>query len=196
MDFTISGMHLAIASWQLFKINIYIRAKRQKVLGFLRVVLMITKYSGIMNWAKFSVNSNPLKKKCHGLIHNIWKFPSHRLNLNQSCNLDYSCGYAGSFSPLCQARDQTHTSAATQVTAVAFLAHCPTAGTPRNPFIDPTSVYWASSIHETLLIAVLNQNDEGKKKKDLYGGGGIWTESWMMWRFFIWWFWATGAWLS
>lgn len=63
MDFTISGMHLAIASWQLFKINIYIRAKRQKVLGFLRVVLMITKYSGIMNRAKFSVNSNPLKKK-------------------------------------------------------------------------------------------------------------------------------------
>ena len=35
------------------------------------------------------------------------------------------------FNPLRWAKDQTHTSAATQAPAVGFLAHCATAGTPK-----------------------------------------------------------------
>ena len=40
-----------------------------------------------------------------------------------------SCGNAGSFNPLCQARDRTCTSAVIQATAVRFLTHCTTART-------------------------------------------------------------------
>ena len=36
----------------------------------------------------------------------------------------------GSFNPLHWAGDQTHTLAATQATAVGFLIHCATVGTP------------------------------------------------------------------
>ena len=39
-------------------------------------------------------------------------------------------GKAGSFKPLGPAGNQIHTSAATGATAVGFLMHCATAGTP------------------------------------------------------------------
>lgn len=46
----------------------------------------------------------------------------------ESKNLSYS------FNPLCQARDQTHASAATQPAMVRFLTHCATVGTPNTVF--------------------------------------------------------------
>ena len=36
----------------------------------------------------------------------------------------------GSFNPLCQASDQTRASASTPASAVRFLTHCTTVGTP------------------------------------------------------------------
>ena len=42
-----------------------------------------------------------------------------------------SCSNAGSFNPLYQARDWTHTSAEIQTPADRFLTHCATVGTPR-----------------------------------------------------------------
>ena len=50
--------------------------------------------------------------------------PSHR------CDLSRSCGNLEFFNPFCQAWDQTHTSAATEATAVRFLNHCTTVRTP------------------------------------------------------------------
>ena len=68
------------------------------------------------------------KKKFNGCTCSIWKFLGQGLNPSCTCNLCRSCDNAGSFKPLCQARDQTHTSAVT--TAVGFLTHCAAAGTP------------------------------------------------------------------
>ena len=50
-----------------------------------------------------------------------------RLNLSHSCELHHSCGNTRSFNPLHWARNQTHTSAATQATAVRFFTDCTTA---------------------------------------------------------------------
>ena len=45
------------------------------------------------------------------------------------------------FNPLCvKARDQTHTSAATQEAAVGFLIRCDTAGTPKAVFMRKVAV--------------------------------------------------------
>ena len=52
----------------------------------------------------------------------IWKFQGQELNLNHSCNLHCSHGNTGFFNPLCQAGDQTHTSAATSATASQILS--------------------------------------------------------------------------
>ena len=41
----------------------------------------------------------------------------------QELNLSHSCSKAGSFNPLCQARELTHTSAVTWAAAVIFLNH-------------------------------------------------------------------------
>ena len=60
----------------------------------------------------------------NGHIHGIWKVPGQGLNLSCSCN------NTGSFNLPPQARDQTPTSAATQTTAVSFLTHHTTVGTP------------------------------------------------------------------
>ena len=61
----------------------------------------------------------------------IWEFPGQRLNLSCSCDLHHSCHNARSFNPLHQAWYQTHTCAATWVSAVRFLTHCTTVGTPQ-----------------------------------------------------------------
>ena len=60
----------------------------------------------------------------------VWKFPSQGLTLSSSCNIHCSCGNAGFFNPLCQAKDQTHTSTVTQAVVVRFLTHCTVAKTP------------------------------------------------------------------
>ena len=54
-----------------------------------------------------------------------WQF------LGQEVNLSRSFGNTGSFNTLLRARDQTHTSSVTRVTAVGFLTYCGTAGTPQ-----------------------------------------------------------------
>ena len=41
-----------------------------------------------------------------------------------------SCGNARSFNAMCPTKDRTHASAATQASAVGFLTHCATTGTP------------------------------------------------------------------
>ena len=51
-------------------------------------------------------------------------------NPRHSCKLCHSCSNDRSFNPLCQAADKTHASAVAQATAVEFLMHCVTAGTP------------------------------------------------------------------
>ena len=56
-------------------------------------------------------------------VYGLWKFPDQGLNLSHGCHV-------GSFDPLCRARDRTLTSLETQTTAVEFLTHCATAGTP------------------------------------------------------------------
>lgn len=48
----------------------------------------------------------------------------------QGLNLSLTVANAGSFNALLPARDQTHNSVATQATAVGFLTHWATAGTP------------------------------------------------------------------
>ena len=67
----------------------------------------------------------------YGHTHSIWKFPRQRLNPSHSCSLRYRHGNAGSFNPLCQARDQTHTSTATRAPAVISLTHYATVGTQK-----------------------------------------------------------------
>ena len=54
----------------------------------------------------------------------MWKF------LGQGLNPILRGGNTGSYNPLSQARDWIHASAATQATAVGFLTHGATAGTP------------------------------------------------------------------
>ena len=68
----------------------------------------------------------------NGQTHGVWKLPCQGLNLNFSCNC---CSWInpGSFNPLHQAKDWTHASAANWASAVGFLTHCTTAGTP--PFL-------------------------------------------------------------
>ena len=66
----------------------------------------------------------------YGHTRGIWKFPGQGLNLSHSYSLCCSCDNAGSFYPLYQARDQTPAPQQTQATAVGFLTHCTTAGTP------------------------------------------------------------------
>ena len=60
----------------------------------------------------------------------IWKFPGQGLNPSHSCDLCCSCSNARYFNPLHWAGDQTSASIATQATAVGFLLHGATAGTP------------------------------------------------------------------
>ena len=61
---------------------------------------------------------------------NLWLHPQHMEVPVPGTNPSCSCGNTGSFNPLCQAGDQTHTSLVTQAIAVGFLTHCATAGTP------------------------------------------------------------------
>ena len=56
------------------------------------------------------------------------------------------------FNPLCQARDQTHTSQTTWAIAVRFLTHCAMVGTPHDDFWNITSKTW--SIKERINIAL------------------------------------------
>ena len=64
----------------------------------------------------------------YGLIHSIWKFLGQELNPSHSCSVACS---AKSFSPLHWAGDWTHTSTATQATAVRLLTPCAMAGPPK-----------------------------------------------------------------
>ena len=66
----------------------------------------------------------------NGCTHSMWKFLGRGLNPSHSFNLHHSCNNTRSFKPLSQAGDQTHTSTATQATAVRLLTHCSTVGTP------------------------------------------------------------------
>ena len=66
----------------------------------------------------------------YGYTHGIWKIVVQRLNLSHRCDLNLSSGNTRSVNPLHWARDQTHTSAATQATTVGFLIHFAKAGTP------------------------------------------------------------------
>jgi len=71
------------------------------------------------------------------LILFLWMNPygsSRARNLSCSCSLCHSYGKARFFYPLCQARDQTHTSAATRAAAVRFITHCAASGTPDSHF--------------------------------------------------------------
>ena len=58
------------------------------------------------------------------------KFLGQGLNLSYISNLHHSCGNAWSFSLLHQARGWTGASTVTLATAVGFLTHLATAGTP------------------------------------------------------------------
>ena len=77
------------------------------------------------------INRNIYHEKFGGCLffngHNggIWKLLGQRLNPSHSC-----CN-TGSFNPLHQARDQTCASIVTQASAVGFLTHCTTVGTPK-----------------------------------------------------------------
>ena len=64
------------------------------------------------------------------LTSSIWKFWGQGLNLSYSCDLCHSCSNARPFNLLPWARDQTHNLAVTKATAVRFLTHCATKGTP------------------------------------------------------------------
>ena len=50
----------------------------------------------------------------NGHTHSIWKSLGQELNPSDSCNLCHSCGNAGFFNPLFQARNQICASPATQ----------------------------------------------------------------------------------
>ena len=63
-------------------------------------------------------------------------FPGQGVNPSRSCDLHHSRGNAGSFKPLCCARDQTWASALTGDASVGFLTHCATEGTPSMAFSD------------------------------------------------------------
>ena len=79
------------------------------------------------------------------------EIPGQGLNLSCSFNLHHSYSDTRSFNPLCMGGDQTHASAATWATAVRFLTHCTTEGTPRlllngthfslRNFLTPLSVF-------------------------------------------------------
>ena len=60
------------------------------------------------------------------------EFLGQGLNPSSNCDLLCSCGNTRSFSPLCWAGDQTHTSIAIWATEVRFLTYLATAGTPEH----------------------------------------------------------------
>lgn len=66
-------------------------------------------------------------------------------NTKNSCDLHHSRSKPGSFSPLHQAGDRTHTSAAAQATAVRFLSHCTAVGTPLRIFFKNYLFVWLFS---------------------------------------------------
>jgi len=63
-------------------------------------------------------------------MHSIWKFPGQGLNPSRGHDLCHSYIDTRSSNALPWVGDGTHTSAATQATAVRILTHCATAGTP------------------------------------------------------------------
>ena len=67
----------------------------------------------------------------NGYTHSVWKFPSQGMNESKpQLQPMPQLRHTGSFNPLHQAGDRTCAFAATQATAVGFLIHCTTAGTP------------------------------------------------------------------
>ena len=77
--------------------------------------------------------SSPTYFYFYGHNHCIWRFLDQELNLSHSYDLCHIHSNAESFNPLHEAGNQTCTSAVTQATAVGFLNHCTTAGTPSPP---------------------------------------------------------------
>ena len=71
----------------------------------------------------------------YGPTQGIWKFLGQGLNVSYSCLLHYSCSNVKSFNLLCGARDQTHTSKATQAVSVGFLMNWAMVGSPTPLFI-------------------------------------------------------------
>lgn len=61
----------------------------------------------------------------HGRTHGLWNFPGQGLISSHSYDFHHRI-----FNPLRQARDWSHTFAATRATAGGFLTHCVTVGTP------------------------------------------------------------------
>ena len=61
-------------------------------------------------------------------------FLGQGLNLSHNCDLRCSCSNSRSFNLLYWAGDQTLVSVVTQATAVRFLTHCTTVGTPALDF--------------------------------------------------------------
>ena len=88
----------------------------------------------------------------NGDAHTTWKFPGQGLNLSHSCNLHCSCGTSGSLNPLCSARDGTHTFAVTQATALGFLTHCATTGSPFYWVLDSSSQNFCLVLLESPVI--------------------------------------------
>ena len=82
----------------------------------------------------------------------MWKFPGQGSSQSCGCNLYPSCGNARSFNPLCQAKDQTCASTATQVTALGFLMHCTTAGTPFFSFYLLSFPLGFMTVSQSLLV--------------------------------------------
>ena len=115
----------------------------------------------------------------------IWKFLEQEfefldqgLNLSCICDLQFSCGNAGSFNPLPWAENQTCTSTMTQAAAIRFLTHCAAEGIPNAKTFLCVHIHiwikkWKSGkIHTNLLRAL---GYLWRVDWNLGGGGSIWS---------------------
>ena len=76
-----------------------------------------------------------------------WKFLGQGLNPNHGCDLCCTCSNAIYFNPLSLARDQTSAFATIQATAVRFLTHFATVGTPQDDILDSTIELYKTTCH-------------------------------------------------
>ena len=90
-----------------------------------------------------------------------WSCPQHMEGLEPEIESEphlWPFGNAGSFNSLCWARDWTHASIATQATAVRFLTHYATVGTPVWVFNLPSrhlfSICFIYLFHLTIFLLI------------------------------------------
>ena len=127
-------------------------------------------------------------KKFHGHTCGKCKFSGQGLNVKHSWNLCCSGSNTRSFNPLHWAKDWTHTSAATQATAVGFLTHCAMAGTPELSYLfiylaTPVACQRSQARDQSQATAVTKQVFNHQATRELPRISPLMW--WVIWNYFL-----------